>query len=85
VLVIFDKLRWQGYPVDVALPVGRRVPPRALKWLQTFAHQQGHPLLYGEQVTGECGLTGEQSVYGFGPPQFLAWVSQCESRGQQLW
>jgi hypothetical protein len=85
VLVIFDKLRWQGYPVDLALPVGRRVPPRALKWLQAFAQEYGRPLVYTEQVVGSGGYTGEQEVFGFGPPRFQAWIAQREKSGQKLW
>jgi len=84
-MVIFDKLRWQGYPVDLALPVGRRVPPRALKWLQAFAQKHGRPLLYSEQVVGGDGFTGIQNVFGFGPPQFQAWVAHCDATGQKFW
>lgn len=85
VMLLFDKLRWQGYPVDLALPVGRRVPPRALKWLQAFAQKHGRPLLYSEQVVGADGFTGEQNLFGFGPPEFQAWVTQREETGQKLW
>ncbi len=85
VLVIFNKLRWQGYAVDLALPVGRRIPPRALKWLQGFAQRNGRPLLYSEQVVDANGFTGEQIVFGYGPPQFQAWVSDCEKAGRKLW
>jgi len=31
------------------------------------------------------GFTGEQNIYGFGPPQFQAWVAHCEATGQKLW
>ena len=37
VIVLFDQSNWRGMPVDVAVPVGRRIPPRALNWLQQFA------------------------------------------------
>ena len=30
VIVIFNKLNWNGLPVDLAVPVGRRIPPRSL-------------------------------------------------------
>jgi len=85
VIVIFDKLQWQGYQVDLALPVGWRVPPRALKWLQSFAQQQGRPLLYPEQMRRPGGFTGKQDVFGFGPPEFQVWISHCEKTGQKLW
>jgi hypothetical protein len=30
VIVIFNKTRWRCVPVDIAVPIGRRIPPRAL-------------------------------------------------------
>ena len=37
VIFIFDKLKWNGIPVDLAIPVGKRIPPRSLEWLKKFA------------------------------------------------
>ena len=37
VIVLFNKFQWQGVPVDLAVPVGKRIPPRALTWLRNFA------------------------------------------------
>ncbi|MEA3278033.1 MAG: hypothetical protein U9Q81_22655 [Pseudomonadota bacterium] len=85
VIVIFNKLQWQGLAVDLAVPVGRRVPPRALNWLKAFAERQGRPLVYSEQVKGPEGFTGEQTVFGFGPPQFQDWVVQSQKAGRRLW
>jgi hypothetical protein len=84
-IVLFNKLRWRGSPVDLALPVGRRIPPRTLNWLKTFAQSHGRPLVYSEQVLGPDGYTGQQEVFGFGPPEFQAWVRDCERRGEKLW
>jgi hypothetical protein len=34
---MFNKTQWRNLPVDVAVPVGRRLPLRALNWLKGFA------------------------------------------------
>jgi hypothetical protein len=41
--------------------------------------------VYTEQVVGSGGYTGEQEVFGFGPPRFQAWIAQREKSGQKLW
>lgn len=85
VIVLFGKTQWNGLPVDLALPVGARVPPRALQWLKTFAQQQGRPLLYAEQVREGGQFTGEQTVYGFGPPDFQEQATQWSVDGVPSW
>ena len=85
VIVIFDKIRWQGLPVDVAVPVGKRIPPRALHWLQDFAEQQGRPLLYAEQYLIDGVMQAQQNYLGYGPPAFQQWLQQRQSRGEKLW
>ena len=62
---------WRECPVDVAVPVGRRIPPRALKWLQQFAEQHNRMLLYSEQVVDKKDqFTNRQHVVAYGPPDF---------------
>jgi hypothetical protein len=68
-------------PVDLAVPVGLKVPPRALDWLKSFARQHGRPLLYSEQVRDAGRFTGEQTVYGFGPPAFQEQAAQWNAHG----
>lgn len=85
VLVLFGQTAWQGRPVDLALPVGRRIPARALDWLKTFAERHGRPLLYTEQVRDRRGFTGEQLVTAHGPPAFQAAVRARQEAGQALW
>ena len=75
----------QASPVDLALPVGAKVPPRALQWLKAFAQQQGRPLLYTEQVREAGRFTGEQTVYGFGPPAFQEQAAQWSADGVPSW
>lgn len=70
VIVLFDQQRWRGFPVDVAVPVGRRIPPRALKWLQQFAQANSRMLIYSEQIVENGRYTIQQAVSAYGPPEF---------------
>lgn len=72
VIVLFDQQEWRGLPVDVAVPVGRRIPPRALNWLKEFAEKNNRPLLYSEQIIENGKYTNRQAVCGWGPPEFQA-------------
>jgi hypothetical protein len=85
VIVIFDKTRWQGLPVDVAVPVGRRIPPRALNWLKAYAEQHGRPLLFSEQIKEGGRYTREQFFMAHGPPAFQAHVNALLAAGRPLW
>jgi hypothetical protein len=85
VIVIFDKIRWQGIPVDVAVPVGRRIPPRALQWLQEFARKHGRPLLYAEQDVVDGAYQPQQNFSAFGPPAFQQFIQQRQGQGKPLW
>ena len=84
VVVLFDQHRWRGYPVDVAVPVGRRIPPRALKWLQQFAEAHNRMLLYSEQIMQNGKYTLEQAVSAYGPPEFQEEMADLARRGETL-
>ena len=85
VIVIFNKTQWQGLPVDVAVPVGRRIPPRALQWLKTFAERHGRPLLFSEQVKENGRFTREQLFHAHGPEGFRLHVAELVRQGRPLW
>jgi hypothetical protein len=85
VIVIFNKLEWQGLPVDLAVPVGKRIPPRALEWLKKFAEKSMRPLLYAEQTVIDGEFQREQDLFGYGPPAFRAQVAQWQEAGTKLW
>lgn len=85
VVVIFNKLEWQGLPVDLAVPVGKRIPPRALEWLKKFAEKSMRPLLYAEQIEVNGEFQREQSLYGYGPPAFQEQVARWQEAGTRLW
>jgi hypothetical protein len=70
VIVLFNQDRWRGIPVDVAVPVGRRIPPRALNWLKQFAERNNRILMYSEQIVENGAFTKQQSVSAFGPAEF---------------
>ncbi len=85
VIVLFAKRRWMGRPVDVAVPVGPRIPPRALAWLKAFAEQHQRPLLYTEQSLSDGRCDASQQVLAHGPPAFREQVAAWQARGEPLW
>jgi len=85
VIVIFNKTQWQNLPVDVAVPVGRRIPPRALNWLKSFAEQNGRPLLFSEQVKEKGVFTREQLFSAHGPAAFQQHIADLVAAGRPLW
>lgn len=85
VVVLFDQRRWRGMPVDVAVPVGRRIPPRALKWLMEHAQRYQRALVYSEQIVEDGRFTGQQAFSAFGPPEFQQEMAECAARGERLW
>jgi hypothetical protein len=83
VIVLFGESHWQGLPVDVAVPVGRRIPPRALNWLKQFAETHGRALLYSEQQVDAAGkFTRQQAVHAYGPPEFQQEIAGRVQRGE---
>ena len=86
VIVLFDQTRWRGMPVDLAVPVGRRIPPRALNWLKDYAQSHQRGLLYSEQVVDEKGrYTNQQAFWAFGPPEFQLDIAEKAARGERPW
>jgi hypothetical protein len=85
VIVVFNKLQWMGRPVDLAVPIGKRIPPRALNWLKTFAEQHGRPLVYTEQTMAAGRFQKEQTVFGHGPPAFQQQLAAWQAEGRRLW
>lgn len=84
VIVLFNQSVWNGMPVDVAAPVGRRIPPRALNWLKQFAESNNRALIYSEQVVENGKFTGEQMANAYGPPDFQREMADRASRGEKL-
>ena len=68
--------------LDVAVPVGRRIPPRALKWLQQFAEANNRMLLYSEQIMENGRYTVQQAVSAYGPPEFQQDMAAAMRAGQ---
>jgi len=84
VVVLFNQSTWRGMPVDVAVPVGRRIPPRALNWLKQFAEKNNRALLYSEQILQDGVFTNQQSVSAYGPPEFQQEMAERAGRGEKL-
>jgi hypothetical protein len=82
VIVLFSKFQWQGVPVDLAVPVGRRIPPRALAWLRNYAETRRRPLIYTEQVSEGGRFQGQQLWFGHGPEAFLQNLVHWQGEGQ---
>jgi hypothetical protein len=85
VIVLYDQARWRGMPVDVAVPVGRRIPPRALNWLKEYAQSHQRGLLYSEQVVENGRFTNQQGFSAFGPPEFQMEIAQKAAAGERPW
>lgn len=85
VIVIFNKLEWKGYPVDLAVPVGKRIPPRALEWLKKFSEENMRPLMFTEQITEAGKFQQQQLVFGYGPPEFQQEVLRWQEEGKKIW
>ena len=85
VIVIFNKLSWNGYPVDLAVPVGERIPPRSLDWLKKFSEENRRPLIYMEQIKKSGRFQKEQHLFGHGPPAFQQDVLRWREEGKMLW
>jgi hypothetical protein len=85
VIVIFNRTQWQGLPVDAAVPVGRRIPPRALNWLKDFSARNGRPLLFSEQVKRDGVYQREQLFSAHGPPEFQQHIARLLASGSPLW
>ncbi len=84
VIVLFDQGEWHGLPLDVAVPVGRRIPPRALTYLKQFAEARRRVLLYSEQIVENGAYTMRQTVSAYGPQAFQQEMAERAARGEKL-
>ena len=84
VMVLPAVRTWNGLPVDVAVPVGARIPSRSLEWLKRHALEARRPLIYLEQNEAE-GLQRLQNAVAFGPPDFQAEIARCLAAGEAIW
>lgn len=85
VIVIFNKLDWHGHPVDLAVPVARRIPTRALNWLKNFSEKNMRPLIYTEQIKESGKYQKQQLIFGYGPQQFQDELARWQQEGKTFW
>ncbi len=81
VIVIFKKLKWNGIPVDLAVPVGKRIPPRSLEWLKQFSEKNMRPLVFTEQVVENGRFLKQQKLMAYGPPAFQKDMTRLQEKG----
>jgi len=85
VILLFDQSSWRGMPVDIAVPVGKSIPPRALNWLKQFAETRVRALLYSEQILEDGVYTNKQTVNAYGPPEFQQEMAQRAGRNVRFY
>ncbi len=85
VMVLPDLRRWRGYPVDLAVPVGKRIPPRALNWLKQYAESTARPLIYLEHPAASKGYVRDPLVVCHGPVDFQIEIRDMLARGESPW
>ncbi|MCG6863634.1 MAG: hypothetical protein LJE70_20610 [Chromatiaceae bacterium] len=85
VIVVFNKMNWNGLPVDLAVPVGKRIPPRSLEYLKKFSGNTKRPLIYTEQIVEDGLFQRQQQMFGYGPPGFQQYLMRLQQEGRPLW
>lgn len=85
VIVIFEKFRYQGVPVDLAVPTGRKIPQRSIEWLKKNAEQSGRPLIFFENTKQNKKYTGDSLLFVHGPVEFQTYVNQRMEEGKTVW
>jgi len=84
-IVIFNKMKWNGMPVDLAVPVGAKIPAGSLEWMQRYAESNNRPLIYTEQIVEQGAFQKQQLVMGYGPPVFQQDLQRWQREGRTLW
>ncbi len=83
-IVNCNKLSWQGLPVDVALPLGEKIPQKTLDWLIEFSGQQRRPLIFITQLKENGKFINKQSMTGVGPPAFQQQLAEWVKSGTKI-
>jgi len=85
VIVFFNKLQWNGVPVDLAVPVGKKIPPRSLEWLKRFSEKNMRLLIYTEQILEDGQFQKQQQIMAYGPSTFQQDMLRWQQEGKKLW
>lgn len=70
VIVMTDKLQWQGEDVIVAVAVGSRIPARTFHWLYSLAQLTARKLVAVEHQLSADGFSGEFNMHTNGSEDF---------------
>lgn len=85
VIVIPNMFIWQGIAVDMATPVGKKIPGRALNWLKHNAELQGRPLIWFEHTDALDGQKHSPRMLAHGPTEFQQDMTLRLENGESLW
>jgi hypothetical protein len=85
VIVLFNITSWAGLPVDLAVPVGKRIPQRSLSYLKELSRRNNRPLIYTEQIVEGGDYQRQQKTFAYGPPEFQRDVLHRRQEGRSLW
>jgi hypothetical protein len=85
VIIIFNKFKWNGISVDLAVPVGEKIPDRSLDWLKQFSEKNLRPLVYTEQIIKDGKFQMQQQLMAYGPPAFQQDMMRSQQEGRELW
>lgn len=84
VIVLLNQGSWNGFPIDVGVPVGKKIPGRAVHWLKEFSKKFSRCVLYTEQLVAGGQFTNSQSVYVIGPEDFKIEIQEKLANGIPL-
>jgi len=76
---------WSGAARGLTVPVGRRIPGRALDWLERYATEQARPLIHTEQRLTPGGYAVDRQAIGYGPPEFQEEIRCLAGAGAKVW
>ncbi len=75
VIVITDRIHWQGRNVDILVSAGRDPDAGLIDWYQRFSIRHGRPFIYQRR----------EQWYAFGPQAFQRCISAKVAAGEPLW
>ena len=85
-IVLLNEMTWAECPVDLAIPVGHRIPDKTLDWLKQHAENNMRPLIYLQQPkTNKQSYSRQQEVLAYGPPEFQQHVLEMQEQGLKIY
>lgn len=85
VIVVFNMFQWRGLPVNVAVPIGEKIPKKSLDWLKKFSEDNRLPLFFTEQILEDGKFQVQQKATAYGPPAFQQDMLKLQQEGWTPW